>query len=316
MVKTLNVEKDFLSNVDYLKSLVKEVKSKTSSDYDSNLIYEIIYADMYVTDLLIKVRDPKLVENINDIKIALDLIIADIPDDDVEKARSEVDYTKILKAKYGNVDDGSFEEEVAYNYVDDSQMVGIYLRKRKLGLVVLLIATILLVLSSRVYDMVLPIKGVSDVLISTNKLTRAVCSLILSLVIVFQTIGLSIDLMFIMFPAIRYMLDSTGSSKRLISIYAKASIEEFEGQLIECKKIKSYDRIKRNKYWLNSMIDNLKELGKQGVEIDKNFVDCLINLQSDLGNCVDRSKDWYRLIAKIEFLHDKYLNMLNSISLE
>ena len=314
MIKgTLNVEKDFLSNVDYLKSLVKEVKSKTSSDYDSNLIYEVTYADMYVTDLLIKVKDPKLVENINDIKTALDLIIADIPDDDVEKARSEVDYTKILKAKYDNVDDGSFEEEVAYNYVDDSQMLGIYLRKRKFGLVVLLIATILLVLSSRVYDIVLPIKGVSNVLVSTNKLTRAVCSLILSLVIAFQIIGLSIDFMFIMFPAIRYMLDSNGNSKRLISIYAKTSIEEFEGQLIECKKIKSYDRIKRNKYWLNSMIDTLISLQQSGKEINTDFAKSLVDLKYNMDNCKERSKEWYRYIAKIEFMHDRYRKELGVV---
>ena len=324
-MSSLNVEKDFLSNVDYLKSLVKEVKPKTLSDYDSNLIYEVTYADMYVTDLLTKVKDPKLAENINDIKIALDLIIADIPDDDVEKARSEVDYTKILKAKYDNVDDGSFEEEVAYSNIDESNVVKEYLKKRSFSIITLIILWVINFIGvynivNKAISVLNNITGNSEAL-SNNaneimttliRVTSTIFGLVVIMMVAVLGIGIAVDIMYLIIPAFRMIIGDKGNDK-LVSIYARAAVEEVDGQLIKYKKIKSYDRIKRNKYWLSSMLDSLTMLQKSGKEIDTDFVNALANLHSDINNCKEHSKEWYRYIAKIEFIHDRYTKLIKLV---
>lgn len=58
------------------------------------------------------------------------------------------------------------------------------------------------------------------------------------------------------------------------------------------------------------MVDSLTALKDSGKKIDKYFLDSLKDLQSRLQICKERSKEWYCLIAKIEFMHDKYLNLI------
>lgn len=315
----LNVEKDFLSNVDYLKSLVKEVKSKPTSDFDSNLIYEVTYADMYVTDLLTRVKNPKLAEGINDIKTALDLIIEDIPDNDVENARSEVDYTKILRAKYDNIDDGSFEEEVAYSSIEESSVIKEYWKKRSASIITLIVLMLILLIgtdniASKIAYALSSITGNSEVVSSNASeikslidITSTIFGLVSTMLVGVLGVGITIDLMYLAVPAFRMIIGDNDA--RLVSIYAKAAVEEVDGQLIKYKKIKSYDRIKRNKYWLDSMLDSLNILQKSGKKIDTDFVNALANLHSNIENCKEHSKEWYRYIAKIEFMHDKYLEL-------
>lgn len=323
----LDVEKDFLSNVDYLKSLVKEVKSKTSSDYDSNLIYEVTYADMYVTDLLSRVKNPKFAEDINDIKIALDLIISDIPDSCVEEARSKSDYTRILKAKYNNLDDGSFEEEVAYSNIEESNVIKEYLKKRTPS--ILTVFVLLLINTMGIQNFVSEIVDglgllfgmeVSTTVIETNSafsavssITNTIISCLIMFLIVALILGAVVDLLYLMMPALRNILDNGKEESRFVSIYAKSAIEEVDGQLIKYKKIKSYDRVKRNKYWLQSMIDTLTSLQQSGKQIDENFAKSLVDLKYDLENCKEHSKEWYSLVAKIEFMHDRYIHSLEGI---
>lgn len=323
----LDVEKDFLSNVDYLKSLVKEVKSKTSSDYDSNLIYEVTYADMYVTDLLSRVKNPKLAENINDIKIALDLIISDIPDSCVEEARSKSDYTKILKAKYNNLDDGSFEEEVAYSSIEESNVIKEYLKKRTPS--ILTVFVLLLINTMGIQNFVSEIVDglgllfgmeASTTVIETNSafsavssITNTIISCLIMFLIVALILGAVVDLLYLMMPALRNIIDNGKEESRFVSIYAKSAIEEVDGQLIKYKKIKSYDRVKRNKYWLQSMIDTLTSLQQSGKQIDENFAKSLVDLKCDLETCKEHSKEWYSLVAKIEFMHDRYIRSMEGI---
>ena len=324
-MSNLDVDKDFLSNVDYLKSLVKEVKSKTSSDYDSNLIYEVTYADMYVTDLLIKVKDPEFAENINDIKIALDLIIADISDGDVEKARSEVDYTKILKAKYDNVDDGSFEEEVAYSNIDESNVVKEYLKKRSFSIVTLIILLglslagvdnivnkIISVLDNITGNSEAISNNANEIMTTLTGVTSTIFGLVVIMMVAILGIGIVIDMMYLVIPAFRMIIGDKGNDK-LVSIYAKAAVEEVDGHLISFKKIKSYARIKRNKYWLNSMLDTLISLQQSGKEINTDFAKSLVDLKYNMDNCKERSKGWYRYIAKIEFMHDRFYKELGVV---
>ena len=333
---SLNVEKDFLSNVDYLKSLVKEVKSKPISDFDSNLIYEVTYADMYVSDLLTKVNNKNIAENINDIKSSLDLIISSIPKSDIVDARKKSDYTKILKAKYGNADEGSFEEEVAYSNVGESSIVREYLIKRASSIVLIFVLCTILVFNVDVIDI---LKDITSALVdflhgfggmssephtvsadskATLDLINKVFSMLLNFVIIL-IVGMgvvcsSVDLLYLTIPAMRFMLDGNEEGSKMISIYAKSAIEEVDGQLIKYKKIKSYDRIKRNQYWLQSMIDTLTSLEQSGKDVDKGFVKSLIDLQSDIKSCSKNSNKWYMNIAKIEFLHDKYIEQMKGVA--
>lgn len=318
----LNVEKDFLSNVDYLKALVKEVTSKSISDFDSNLVYEVTYADMYVTDVLSKVKNPRLASNINDIKTSLDLIISAIPDSDVLEARSNSDYTKILKAKYNSLDDGSFEEEVAYTDIDDSSLIHKYLNARMPTII--LLNTIMLVMLSGgasgflniVSSLINNLTGVvpSSSFIQTEsvfiRVADTIISLCLSLSMMVFGVTLAVDLMYLMLPYLRDTLDKMGFTDRMVSIYAKSAIEEVDGKLISYRKIRSFDRIKRNKYWLQSMIDTLTSLQQSGEDVDVAFAKSLVDLQASLESCRERSKEWYTLIAKIEFMHDKYIKLV------
>ena len=316
-MSNLDVDKDFLSNVDYLKSLVKEVKSKTSSDYDSNLIYEVTYANMYVTDLLSRVKEPKLAETINDIKVALDLIIADIPIKDVEDAQSKSDYTKILRAKYKNVDDGSFEEEVAYSDTDGKNVIESYFKRR---LPAFALITCLLFVQLTGVDNILNFIGftykcadseVSSVFNIMSSLVSIIIGLMIIMIYTIVSVGMAIDLAYLSMPIVRVMLeDNERFKKRLVSIYATELVEEVDGNLIKYRKIKSFDRIKRNKYWLNSMLDSLNMLQRSGKKIDKEFANSLVDLHSNINDCKEHSKEWYMCIAKIEFMHDKYIKMM------
>lgn len=322
-LSSLNVEKDFLSNADYLKALVKEVKSNTSLNYDSNLIYEVTYANMYVTDLLTKVNNPELIENINEIKVALDLIIADIPDKDVENAQSKLDYTKILKAKYDKIDDGSFEEEVAYSNIKESSVCKEYLKKRAPSIIVVFIVALIVFLG--VPGMISEMLVTPEAVETNHSISKIVSTLkywmdvLLNSVIflLFSTFTVSVifDLLYLLVPQSRIILDSNKDESRFVSIQAKSAIEEVDGQLIKYKKIKSYDRIKRNQYWLQSMIDTLTYLQKSGKKIDTNFAKSLVDLQCNLKACKERSKEWYLYIAKIEFMHDKYQKLIEGVVL-
>lgn len=328
----LSPEKDFLSNVDYLKSLVKELKSKPSSAYDSNLVYEAVYADMYVTDLLTKTNSPQLVANINDIRLALDIIISDIPDSKVLSARQSQDYTSILKNKYTNIDDGGFEEEVAYNYVEENSVIKHYLKQR-FPTLVLLFALVFIIVSGLPYKLV---GMIGEILSTSNEATnttqvvtspeftasfeamqgilRVLISLITIMLLMVTTLTTVIDLIYLTMPMIRHFLDREVDGARMISIQAKASIEAVDNNLVKYKKIKSFDRIKRNLYWLDSMIDSLANLRLQGHVVDESFVSSLLSLKVDIEGTQEKSKRYYMLVAKIEFMHDKYLQIIDGVA--
>lgn len=301
---SFDVEKDFLSNVDYLKSLVKEIKSKSVSDFDSNLIYEVAYADMYVTDILTKVEDTSIVSNVNDIKTALDIIIKDIPSDIIESTRKSSDYTKILKSKYNKIDDGSFEEEVAYNSIEESSVVKEYIKEKMPFISIIMIMLVIQVVGVRnFFNFIVGISYLQDGI-------ATLFSLIIMLIVISSTVCMTIDLIYLLFPFVRPMFDGNKEGYKLISIYAKSAIEEVDGELIKYKKIKSFDRIKRNEYWLQSMIDTLNSLKQSGKNVDCEFIKDLVDLQNEISRCSKRSKRWYTLIAKIEFMHDKYKSII------
>ena len=92
----------------------------------------------------------------------------------------------------------------------------------------------------------------------------------------------------------------------MYSIYAKSAIEEYNNQLVHFKKVKSYDRIKRNFFWLDSMISSMEANTRQAILYKQ-----LIELKSNFdGSIKHNTSEYYRQVAKIEFLHNEYLKLV------
>lgn len=304
----INVEKDFLENLDYLKQLVKLINAKPISEFDKNLTYEVIYADAYVESIIPQVEDAKLVATLGDIKTALDLVVSKIPIDEVNQQRESKDYEKLLKAKYTDKIGGSFEEDVPYEPV--SSPIKYYFKNRLLLIITLALFSLLLVSggTSVITDLLPePTQGNVEAFKTVSSLVSLLLTLFINLYVIVGTLGLTLDLLYLAIPAIRAMLDMSGHS-RLYSIYAKSAIEECNDQLVHFKKVKSYDRIKRNFFWLDSMISNMKVMDLNTEQ--KALYERLKNLKLVFDTSKQHNtSEYYRQVAKIEFLHNEYLKL-------
>lgn len=304
----INAEKDFLENLDYLKQLVKLINAKPISEFDKNLTYEVIYADAYVESIIPQVEDTKLVATLGDIKTALDLVVSKIPIDEVNRQRESKDYEKLLKSKYTDKLRGSFEEDVPYESVSSPIK---YYFKNRLFLIITLALFSLLLVSGEVPAIVgllsEPTGEGAETFKSVSALICTLSSLFITLYVLVGMLGITLDLIYMVMPAIRYIFDRDGNN-RLYSIYAKSAIEEYNNQLVHFKKVKSYDRIKRNFFWLDSMISSMEAMDlntKQAILYKQ-----LIELKSNFdGSIRHNTSEYYRQVAKIEFLHNEYLKL-------
>lgn len=307
MIK-IDAEKDFLENLDYLKQLVKLIKSKSISEFDQNLTYEVIYADAYVENIIPQVEDTELVATLGDIKTALDLVVSKIPMDEVNKQRESKDYEKLLKAKYTDESRGSYLVDKPYESVDSP--IKFYVKRRVPFIFTLALFTIVLLCggASIITDLLPePTRGNVEAFKTLSSLICLISNLLIMLCVSLGTLSLTLDLLYLTIPAIRAMLDRDGHN-RLYSIYAKSAIEQYDNQLVYFKKVKSYDRIKRNLYWLDSMISNMKVMDLNTEQ------KALYERLKDLKLIFDTSKqhntsEYYRNVAKIEFLHNEYLKL-------
>lgn len=307
----IDVEKGFLENLDYLKQLVKLINSKPVSSFDKNLTYEVIYADAYVEGIIPQIKDTKLVATLGDIKTALDLVVSEIPIDEVNHQRKSKDYENLVKLKYSDDSWGSYEEDVPYESA--ASPIKFYLINR-LPFIVLLVIITAIMLSGGVSSIVdllpKPTKGNVEAFNLIFSLTSLLLSLCLTLILCIGGLGLCFDLMYITMPFIREMLDRNGNN-RMYSIYAKSAVEAFDNQLIHFKKVKSYDRIKRNFYWMKSMISHMEamDLTDEQAVLYKQLID--VKAKFD-GSIKHNTADYYRQVAKIEFLHNKYLRLIEA----
>lgn len=304
----INVEKDFLENLDYLKQLVKLINAKPVSEFDKNLTYEVIYANAYVEGIIPQIEDTKLVATLGDIKTALDLVVSKIPIDEVNRQRESKDYEKLLKAKYTDKVRGSFEEDVPYEPV--SSPIKYYFKNRLFLIITLALFSLFLMCggTSVIADLLPePTQGNVEAFKAVSSLVSLLLSLFITLYVLVGMLGLTFDLLYLAIPAIRAMLDMNGHN-RLYSIYAKSAIEEYNNQLVHFKKVKSYDRIKRNFFWLDSMISSMEAMDlntKQAILYKQ-----LIELKSNFdGSIRHNTSEYYRQVAKIEFLHNEYLRL-------
>lgn len=305
----IDVEKGFLENLDYLKQLVKLINSKPVSSFDQNLTYEVIYAEAYVESIIPQIEDTELVATLGDIKTALDLVVSEIPIDEVNRQRKSKDYENLVKLKYSDNLRGSYEVDIPYESA--SSPIKFYLSNR-LPFIILLVVITGIILSGGVSTIVdllpKPTEGNVEAFNSVFSLTSMLLNLCFTLIILIGGLGLVLDLMYICFPFVREMLDRDGHN-RMYSIFAKSAVEAFDNQLIHFKKVKSYDRIKRNFYWLESMISHMEvmNLNNEQAVLYKQLID--VKAKFD-GSIKRNTADYYRQVAKIEFLHNKYLNLI------
>lgn len=306
----IDVEKGFLENLDYLKQLVKLINAKPVSTFDKNLTYEVIYADTYVESIIPQIEDTKLVATLGDIKTALDLVVSKIPIEEINRQRKSKDYEKLVKLKYADDASGSYEESVPYESAESP--IKFYLINRLPMIAVIAIFTLLIMTGGLqgIFDLI--IKPKDGVATETFEHLKSVINLILTLlmyiVLLAGSLGIALDLLYIAIPAVRELLDRDGHN-RMYSIYAKSAVEAYDNQLVHFKKVKSYDRIKRNFYWMESMISHMEvmDLNTEQAVLYKQLIDLKSNFD---GSIKCDTAEYYRQVAKIEFLHNKYLNLV------
>lgn len=317
----LNAERDFIENKNYLLSLVNTIKGKDVKSFDSNLVYEVAYADAYLSSIIATAESKTLCEELSGIRIIFENILTLIPDSDVLTARETFDYRKILSAKYSSKDskeDGSYSKP--YEVKETESFVTDYLKRRAVS-IVLLGAFLFLMMSGNVsslitavLDFISDFSGVSsDVASSSNSPTDAlmsVMSTLIGLMVMIVTLvfsfGLIIDLCYISIPMVR---EIPMFQKQYVSTEAKLSVEAIgNGQSVKFSQVKDYNRIDRNMYWLKSMLDTIDGMQDSG-KLSSVYTS-LAKLKAQLSLDTLHSKDYYMHIAKIEFLHDEYLKAI------
>lgn len=187
----INVEKDFLENLDYLKQLVKLINAKPISEFDKNLTYEVIYADAYVESIIPQIEDTKLVATLGDIKTALDLVVSKIPIDEVNRQRESKDYEKLLK--YLDKSRGSFEEDIPYESVDSP--IKFYIKRRFLFIITLALFSLFLMCggTSAIADLLPePTQGNVEAFKTVSSLVSLLLTLFINLYVIVGMLGLTL----------------------------------------------------------------------------------------------------------------------------
>ena len=332
----LSIEKDFLGNVDYLNALTKKVKGVSFKNFDSNLVYEIHYADLYLSNIIPQITDSDLLQQICNIKNAFELILCSVPYDKLDESISKDDYMTLIKTKYKDIDLGSYTKDVAYSTGESS--IGFYIKSRISSIVITMLLP-LLVISGAPYKLIrFLINFFDSILLGTESTVDttmasqsaqaspeligslsssliAILSLIAFLVISISMICVIVDLMYVCFPFVRMALADTCSN--LVSEHAKLAVEMFEtGSDVGYKQVRSFDRIKRNEAWLYSMLETLKPINDKPEF--SSLYQKLNNLKIDINACnfgsINDRKHLYFQYAKIEFLHNEFLSLMKGYS--
>lgn len=320
-MNTLDVEKDFLSNVDYLNALVNRLKGLGSNELDSNLVYELHYADLYLENVINLTSDTELLNQMNDIKFVFDAVLNTIPYEKLDTDKAKSSYKNLLKAKYKDVDLGAYTKDVPYT-TEESYM-GYYLKSRVSKLVSIL--SLQLLYFSGLIPMFVGFLskpfGSEELAKQTGEYAFALMESLTSIagvlgyilnftILVYSLCGmLSIifDLLYLAIPAMRL------GDGNFVSELAKLALQMAEtGSTTGYKKVKDFNRISRNESWLTSMLSSLEPLKND--EKFKAIYTNLKSLQTDISNYdFSKSKDrkhLYFLYAKIEFLHNEFLSLM------
>lgn len=324
-MNTLDIEKDFLSNVDYLNALADKLKGLDSSNLDSNLVYELHYADLYLENVINLTSDTELLSQIEEIKLVFDSVLNTIPYEKLDSDKTKSSYKNLLKVKYKDVNLGTYTKDVPYT-VEESYM-RYYLKNRAFKLIETL--GLQLLYFSGLVPMFIEFLskpfGSEELAKQTGEYAYALMESLTSIagllgymlnfvILVYSLCGMLsviLDILYLGFPVMRLM------GNEFISEPAKLALQMAEtGSTTGYKKVKNFNRISRNESWLISMLSSLEPL-KNDEKFKAIYTD-LKSLQTDISKYdFSRGRDrkhLYFLYAKIEFLHNEFLSLMKDYS--
>ena len=112
-----------------------------------------------------------------------------------------------------------------------------------------------------------------------------------------------IDVIYMSFPMLQDFIGQFVSSevRDYVKDYAK------DNKLVKYQTVRSFDRVERNLSWLDSMLGTLRE----GFISNDRLLQSLESVEYELKN-KNSTANKYKLYAKIEFLHDEYLDFIQN----
>lgn len=339
-MSSLDTNKSLIENSDYLKKLALELKKVSNvSEIDNNLLYEVAYASTYLDILLSKSSTNKLSEDLEEVKEVLEGVLSTASSSDVLSVKSSLDYRNLLKCRYNKVSDASYER--SYEVISEEGAISHYIRKCLPNFILMLVFAII-VLNGGIVNILPKITSFSCDLFDLPDMTTAgalqnsqfnpLINMLFSFVcmLLFFTLSLTsiLDLLYLCFPFLRDLLENNGikyvSSRAIDSV-----MQESDGRYVRYEKVKDYNRIERNKVWLDKMLESTSDtdLWRGTRENNVNVLDIyevsalrdtLVKLKEEIdleAKCTKGkySKKYYLLMARIEFLHDEYLSLLEKV---
>lgn len=303
----IDINKDFVENSDYLKQLSLELSNKNIDDIDSNLLYEVAYADTYLGVLLSKLDPCEISDTLNDCKSVFSNVLSSVDYDRVDKCKSKIDYKNLLKCKYKNLKDASVEK--SYEIKDSSNVMKEYLRFYFSSLFFIFLLFILFMFTKS-FSYNFDVSGFYKFKVISSVVNYLI-SFIMILMICIKFICGAIDFIYISFPFFRDILKSSN----FISETAKEVVKSSStGKFVKYRVENNFKRIERNKVWLDNMISVIKD---SNIDRYNDIYNSLIDVNDKINFYEKRgfkNKDYYIQLSKVEFLHDEYLSITDEIN--
>lgn len=283
----------FEEHVNYLKSLVNEIQTLEVFDMGSDLIYDIVYADAFLSSIMTQVSDPSLLNDLVSLQIVLSNSMKILPVIKIEAVKKSKDYIKLLTFRYNPNDLPFYRETPMYYLIDDIDICDLYLRKR---LYKFLLSCICFGLLIYLPYCELNLNWLS-LLISKDWLVYPILVYLGYNLVIFL-----FDMLYICFPVIRFILDGKTSGKYFSHIYKRAWILVEEGYMFTFLKFKKYERITRDRYHLNAMLTLYEKLIGVGYNISTSRYNSLKSIRDIIYNS-HLPFNYSSLLARIEFLY-------------
>lgn len=291
-LKSNSFDKEVVKMSDYFTKLAERLNSKRLDEIDSNLAYEIAYADTYLDNILEDCEDKALHEQYTEVKLLLDNVLDSISEEKLVDFYTGLDYKDLVSSREEKTEVGVFEV-ASKRRVFKEYAKKLWQRFYPLLFVALMLSSV--VFASKHIDEPVMRNGV-DITQTVRGLTSiclALGSLVTTFFVCYFCICVSLDFMYLMLPFTREIFNKASVNL----VYNKALVECLDKAVV-LKPVKETNRIKRNLCWLKIM----REDETTDAEIKK---ECE-RIYSELGKTT-WSKNAYLLVAEIEFLYERYL---------
>lgn len=307
---SLDVEKDWVENSEYLKKLCALVVNTGLDNLDSNLLYEVAYAKTYIS--IVKSKESKIDSSLlNDCETLFNDILLTTDYDKAAKLKTK-DYKNLLKCKYRNEED-AYVTKKAYRERDSMFFVLTNLFVPEFVLYLVSTGVLFGVTSEgfkEILTTILNSDGIgnkispelSKFIMYASYTVTGVISIVLMVIALFRLIRAIIDLAYCTLPIVSVL----GVFDKYVSKRAKDVLASKVSTLEVVEKVKDYNRITRNKAWLNAMIE------VERVSDGNFFIDghTLKSIRKKLEK--GKGSGYYLALAQVEFLHNTFLEFCKS----